>query len=125
MADQTRRLTPSTLQADTDALNALKKIPNYQPANASYTLDKVQAASDNMDAKDADETQKQAALDAARDDATTAEWQFHNAILGVKEQVRAQFGADSNELQALGLTKKSERAKPSTPATPTPTPVTK
>jgi len=125
MADQTRRLSPSVLQADTDALAALKKIPNYQPANASYTLDKVQAASDNMDAKDADETQKQAALDAARDDATTAEWQFHNAILGVKEQVRAQFGADSNELQALGLTKKSERAKPSTPATPPPTPVTK
>ena len=122
MADQTRRLSPSVLQADTDALAALKKIPNYQPANASYTLDKVQAASDNMDAKDADETQKQAALDAARDDATTAEWQFHNAILGVKEQVRAQFGADSNELQALGLVKKSEKAKPAAPK-PAPTPV--
>ena len=109
MADQTRRLSPSVLQADTDALNALKNIPDYKPANAGYTLD-------------ADETQKQAALDSARDDATTAEWQFHNAILGVKEQVRAQFGADSNELQALGLVKKSEKAKPAAPK-PAPTPV--
>jgi hypothetical protein len=44
-------------------------------------------------------------------------------MLGVKEQVKAQFGGDSNEWQALGLTKKSEKAKPSTakaapPATP-------
>jgi hypothetical protein len=42
-----------------------------------------------------------------------AEWAFHNAILGVKEQVRAQFGPDSNEVQALGLVKKSEKARPS------------
>ena len=36
--------------------------------------------------------------------------------------VNAQFGADSNELQALGLVKKSEKAKPAAPK-PAPTPV--
>ena len=112
MADQTRRLSPSVLSADTDALAALKNIPTYTPANAAYTLVKVQAAAAGMAAGQETETQKQAELDAARDDAVAAEWAFHNAILGVKEQVRAQFGADSNELQAIGLVKKSEKAKP-------------
>ena len=59
------------------------------------------------------EAQAQAALDAARDDATAAEWTFHNAILGAKDQVKAQFGDDSNEYAGMGLTKKSERQSPS------------
>jgi hypothetical protein len=42
-----------------------------------------------------------------------AQWAFHNAMLGAKQQVLAQFDDDSDEAQALGLTKKSERAKPS------------
>jgi hypothetical protein len=33
-------------------------------------------------------------------------------MLGVKDQVVAQFGRDSNEVQALGLKKASERKKP-------------
>lgn len=44
-------------------------------------------------------------------------------MLGGKDQVKAQYGADSNELQAVGPTKKSEFASPhkKAPATP-PTP---
>ncbi len=71
-----------------------------------------------MDAAQATETQKFADADAARDDATAAEWDFHNALLGAKDQVKAQFGADSNEWQALGLTKKSEFASPSAKVKP-------
>ena len=33
-------------------------------------------------------------------------------MLDGKVQVRAQFGASSNELQGLGITKKSEYKKP-------------
>jgi hypothetical protein len=43
----------------------------------------------------------------------SAERDFHNAILGAKDQVKAQFGKDSNELQALGLKKASEYKRPS------------
>ena len=50
----------------------------------------------------------QASVDAAR----TAEWDFHNAILAMKEVVRGQFGADSNEARAIGLKKKSDRKRP-------------
>jgi hypothetical protein len=40
------------------------------------------------------------------------QWEFHDAILGVKNQVKAQYGADSDEVAALGLKKKSERRPP-------------
>jgi hypothetical protein len=78
----------------------------------------LQASGGAMDAAQATETQKFADADAARDDATAAEWDFHNALLGAKDQVKAQFGADSNEWQALGLTKKSEFASPSAKVKP-------
>lgn len=123
MADQTRRLSPSILQADIDALAALKNIGGYTPANTNYTLAKMGDTQTSMaDAQEA-ETQRQAELDTARDEATSAEWAFHNVILGAKDQVKAQYGPDSNEWQSLGLTKKSEKAKPRKLSTPVSAPV--
>ena len=52
--------------------------------------------------------QAQATADSERDNAVAAEWDFHNFVLGAKEQVIAQFGKDSNEVQSIGLKKKSE-----------------
>ena len=92
----------------------------YAPSNPSCAILQLQTLRDGLvDARDV-EAQKQADLDAARDEATVAEWAFHNAVLGAKDQVIAQFGDDSNELQALGLKKKSEFKSPTPkkPATP-------
>ena len=36
------------------------------------------------------------------------EWAFHNLILGAKEQVIAQYGKDSTQVQELGLKRKSD-----------------
>ena len=47
------------------------------------------------------------------------EWEFHNLILGAKDQVTAQFGRDSNEVQAVGLKKASERKAPQRRSKPT------
>ena len=117
MADETRRLRPSDLQADLDTFAALEGISDYAPSNKDYTVAKIQALKDAMDEADQKETQADAAAKAARDDATAAEWDFHNGIIAAKQQVTAQYGADSNEVQSVGLTKKSERAKPTrTPA---------
>jgi len=65
-----------------------------------------------MTAAQGDEIQKQAAAEAARDTATTNEWEFHELVLSAKDQVIAQYGRDSNEAQAVGLKKKSERKRP-------------
>ena len=110
--DQTRRLRPSDIQADKDSFAAIEAMADYAPSNKDYTVAKLQALSDAMGSEQEAETQAEAAAKAARDDSTAAEWGFHNAMLAAKKQVVAQYGDDSNEAQAVGLTKKSERAKP-------------
>ena len=90
MSNPTYRIKPATLQEDQAAFAALQNIPTYAPANPKFTVANVQAAADAMSAKQADEVQKQAALDAARDDATSAEWDFHNFMLGVSNRFRTR-----------------------------------
>ena len=102
-------------------MSALQGISDYAPANTAYATTALLAKQSSMTAAQTTETQKQGEANAARDAATAAEWTFHNAILGAKAQVKAQFGEDSDQWQALGMIKKSERKKPSrrttTPAT--------
>ena len=108
----TRRIPPTTLQADIESFEALQGLAGYTPANSAYAVAAIAAAKQEMEGKQTAETQAAAALAAARDAATGAEWDFHNAITGAKTQVEAQFGPDSNEIQALGRKKKSEYARP-------------
>ena len=95
-----------------EALTNLRNMGGYAPANEAYTVEAIAAKLvDMQEGRDA-EVSAQAHLDTVRDQATAAEWEFHNAILGVKEQVIAQFGKDSIQLQALGLKRKSEYKAP-------------
>ncbi len=110
--DETRRIQPNRLQADRDALSAVQNLQNYRPANADYTTDKLTAAYTAMEAARTLELNALNALDAARIAALRAEWAFHNAMLGAKDQVMAQYGADSDEIQSLGLKRKSARKRP-------------
>ena len=117
--DKTRRLSPTILGQDLAAFNALKAIVGYTPANPAYTIANGTGAKTLMDGQQLTEDQAKAAFDAARDNAVTAEWQFHDYMLGAKDQVKAQFGSSSNEIQGLGIKKKSEYDKP-TKKKPTP-----
>ncbi len=110
--DQTVRIRPAALAADHDVYTAVQSFGNYQPANPAYSLEKLGAALTAMQTAQKDEVNAQNALDAARDAATAAEWESHNVALGVKDQVVAQYGKDSDQVQALGLKKKSERKSP-------------
>lgn len=109
---QTTRLRPDALSTDQKALAALQAISDYSPANAAYTKDALAAKQQAMKTAQDAEAQAQAAMAAARDAANAAEWDFHNAILGAKDQVIAQYGDDSDQVQSLGLKKKSEYKTP-------------
>ena len=110
--NETIPVAADVLKTDADALAAIAKISDYKPANSNFALAKLTAASDAL--KEADDAFAQAEADwqAARDAHVAAQWAFHNAMLGAKKQIVAQYGDDSDEAQAMGLTKKSERAKP-------------
>ena len=114
MAEQnTRPLSPKHLQDDLDAYAALKGISGYTPSNPAFALAKGTAAKTTMEAAEEKSAQDAATAAASRDDEVAAQWSFHDFVLGAKTQVKAQFGDSSNEIQALGLKKKSEYKNPS------------
>lgn len=110
--NQSRRLNPSILAEDLEIFAALKTIEDYKPANPAYTVVALGAIDTNRMAAHDTEMQTTAAADAARDDHVAVQWDFHNGVLGAKDQVIAQFGPDSNEAQAMKLKKKSEYKNP-------------
>jgi hypothetical protein len=112
MANQTKRLKPAQIEADRASFAALQAIGNYAPVNAAYSLAAVTKAQADLASAQTAEAQAEAAWAAARDNAVAREWDFHNLILGVKDQGIAQFGHNSNEVQSLGLKKSSERKAP-------------
>lgn len=106
--DETKRVNPAVLEADKAAFAALQAITTYAPTNQVYSpmaIDLAHVAL--LDAQRA-EAQMAAAAAAARDTAVASEWEFHNLMLGAKDQVVAQFGRNSNEVQSVGLKKVSE-----------------
>jgi len=106
--DQTKRVNREDLDKDQTAFNALQNIVSYAPSNPAHTIQSLQTAFDEMRAAQAAEDQVAAAMATTRDLAVSKEWAMHNLMLGVKDQIKAQFGKDSNEVQALGLKKVSE-----------------
>ncbi len=110
--NETKRIATQIIQADVDAFLGFKAVPGYQPINPAFSLDTVTELHEALRAADEAEVHTQNAYAAARDAATAAQWKFHNAMLGVKNQILAQFGPDSDQVAALGLKKKSERKKP-------------
>ena len=112
MANESRRSTPAVMDADESGFAALQAMALYEPANLAYGLPAVNSAHGLMLSARTEEAQAEAALATARDNAVAKEWAFHNLMLGVKDQVMAQFGRDSNEVQARGLKKVSERKTP-------------
>jgi hypothetical protein len=103
-----KRLNKKILQEDREALAALKALTDYKPANAAFEIAKVDTVFQTMDTKQTSEVQKKADAAGASDDAADSERDTHNMILGVKAQVKAQYGENSNEYQSLGMKKKSE-----------------
>ena len=115
--NETARVRTTDLASDTSSYATLQTIGNYQPVNNTYSKENGAALYQQLQAAQTQEAQAEAAFKTARDIATTAEWAFRNYMLGVKDQVRAQYGADSNELQSLGLKKKTEYKRPTSKAT--------
>ncbi|MCD9185534.1 MAG: hypothetical protein LUM44_03820 [Pyrinomonadaceae bacterium] len=120
---RTKRLRPAILQEDLDAFAALQAIEGYNPSNPAYTVEKGRAIFERIREDQTSEVQKDAAAEAQRDKAVNSEHDGHDFIQGMKNQVKAQYGEDSDEYASLGMKKKSEyrtgRRTPSTPPTTT------
>ena len=105
----TIRVTQKTLAQDREVAKAVLGLKDYNPANKEFTVVKLQEALKNVEAAIAAEQSAQEAAAKARDAAIAIENSFHDLVLGVKRQVIAQYGDDSDEITKLGMKKKSER----------------
>ena len=105
----TIRVTHKTLEQDREVAKAVLGLKDYNPANKEFTFAKLQEALEKFEAAELAEQQAQEAAAKARDAAIVVENAFHDLVLGVKRQVIAQYGDDSDEIASLGLKKKSER----------------
>ncbi|MGB9180481.1 MAG: hypothetical protein WCB68_14710 [Pyrinomonadaceae bacterium] len=110
--DQTKRLPPNKIVEDEELYAALKGITGYQPANAAYSMAAIDAAYAERVAARQNEVQADVALATARDNTVAKDWEFHNLMLGAKDQVTAQFGRNSDQIQAMKLKKTSEYKAP-------------
>jgi hypothetical protein len=110
--NQSKRLSPVKIEADENCFAALQTITDYTPINLAYSLKSVAAAHADLESVRQAQARAAAAAVAAREQQAAKEWEFHNLMLGVKEQVIAQFGKDSYQVQALGLKRKSDYKPP-------------
>jgi len=106
------QVRPAGLKQDREAFNAVKSLSDYQPSNSAYEQAQLMAALAALTEAEECKQRAKAAYDAALDDYRAAAWTFHRAMLGAAQQVEAQYGPDSNEYQAMGRKKKSERKRP-------------
>ncbi|MCV3213619.1 hypothetical protein OGM63_08780 [Plectonema radiosum NIES-515] len=110
--DITRRLSRQVISQDIDSLHGLQTITTYDTTRTDASATKLQQAYQAMLISQQVETEKLTLYRAAADAARLAEWEFHNAVLAMKEVVRGQYGTDSDQAQAVGLKKKSDRKRP-------------
>ena len=110
--NQTRRLRTEVLHADHMTLVALQALADYRPHNQNYTPEAISTLKEAVEQARQMEIRAENAYESARNAAIAAEWAMHNAILGAKTQVIAQYGPDSDAIQSLGLKRKSERKRP-------------
>ncbi|MEH1938821.1 MAG: hypothetical protein V7L01_01200 [Nostoc sp.] len=111
--DKTRRLPSQSISQDITSLHGLQTISTYNTTRADASVTNLQQAYQTMLAQQQAETEKLTLYRAAADAARLAEWEFHNAVLAMKEVIRGQYGSDSDQAQAVGLKKKSDRKRPS------------
>src|SRR4051794_26608192 len=103
---QNRKPSPEDMKSDRAALLAIRELHDYTPINRDHSVEALTALEQALEQAEQEEQRLQNALATARDTAATAAWALRNSILGAKAAVIAQYGADSNAVQTLGLKKK-------------------
>ncbi len=105
------RLNSDVINADQEALTVVQKLNDYAPVNPAHEVEALVAIQHRIEQARQNEIHTRRAQAAARDELMAAEWALHEAMLGVKAQVLAQYGPNSNAIASMGLKKKSKRRR--------------
>jgi hypothetical protein len=97
---------------DRRSLAALEGIAGYAPRNTDLSVAALRGLESQMDSQANRVTQLRAELAGAVDDYHKTGSLFTRRMTEARDEVQVQFGRDSNELQAVGRTKRSDRKAP-------------
>ncbi len=104
------RLSPNQLAEVKASFEGLKSIGNYAPVKAEFRISEIEPVEAAIDDLTAQEAQLLAQLGGVRDQLADRGTEFSQKMKGAAQQVIAQFGDDSAEIQKLGRKRTSERA---------------
>lgn len=107
-----KQLPRETLSTDRAALVAIKTMRSYAPANTAITTESLVELEQLLRAAEEEEILAERARANKRAARNAAAWKLHNAMLSAKAAVLSQFGPDSDEVEAMGLKRKSEYRRP-------------
>lgn len=105
------RTSPKILDADLQTVDAIGEMPDFKPFDKGLAHAALIAARDAMRSAQTAEDAAKRAADAARDAADLAERSFHDLVTKAKTAIKGQYGADSTQVQAVGLKRQSEIAR--------------
>ena len=109
MATKRRRLSPNELAEVKASFEGLKSITDYAPVKTEFSVSQIQAVETAIDTLTGQEAQLLAQLGAVRDQIADKGTEFSQKMKGAAQQVIAQYGDDSLEIQKLGRVRSSER----------------
>lgn len=112
MAARLNRIPPLTIAADRSTLLALQGLNDYQPLNNTYSVATIQQYEASLTQAEQAVIRAQEALDHARAVEIEAAHVLHNAVIGARQHVIAQYGPDAAAVQIVGLTRKSDYKRP-------------
>lgn len=105
-----KRLSPNQLAEIKSNFAGLKQIQGYAPVKDDYKITAIQPIETALDNLLVQEAQLETQLATVRDQIAERGGEFVQKMSGAAQQVIAQFGDDSAEIQALGRKRKSDRA---------------
>jgi hypothetical protein len=112
VASRLKAVLQSILTIDRSILRAIQGLIDYQPVNSLYSTAQLVQLEATLTQAELGVVQAQAALDQAYAVRAETSRAFHNAIIGAKEQVIAQYGNSSLAVEMVGLRRKSDRRRP-------------
>lgn len=107
-----KRANVERIAEDRKSLAALEKITAYAPRNPERAVAALKTLESEMDTEAERVAQLRAELAGALDNYHARASLFSTRMSEARDEVAVQFGRDSNEVQAVGRTKISERKTP-------------
>ena len=111
--DPKTKVTAAQTRKNIAAYQALTNMPDYKANNPAHSREAAEAAYQKLIAAERKAIIDKATSAASDDAVVSARRGLQDVILGVKLEAKALCGPSSDQVAALGLKKKSEKAKKS------------